>query len=818
MYWRMLKRDLKDKVGLNIVLCIFMIISATLLVMSTGFIYTLVAGIDKTYEKCNTSDVIFTVPTSLSDKEGQRKTIEELLRSDPIIDEISVNERVLLPTARIEFDGVDKRSVTSLYSNEFLISPISRGQNIPYDKNDELFTLKDGCVAISQGMAYHSKTQPGDRIRLTTDMGNIYEFTVSHIYKDPSSVSLYKILFSDADYEQLMKEYFGPTDFYEIKLSSGFDSIRELRNWGRELETALISLGPEGKIQGSVGNIYTGKTNTQSNAALISLIIGIFMVIMGISLILLIFMSIRFSLRATIKREEREIGMMKAIGVDSLSYKSLFIVKYIAFAAMGGLTGSIVGTALCRFLIRSFINNTLNPDSSTLVLLGAGVSLIFILLMLAFSFIALRRMRKISVMDTIHGENRGERFKKLPGVFLHKSRLMSVPFFMALSDILGRLKRYRYLIISYMMGMVVFLMVVQLKATIISDDFRRTYWCSGEREVMIRPEEELRDRLIDQEGSYRNVFSYYEKYYGEQGIPLDYQITDMQNAALVLDGNKVAATLYFGDYELNKMKFIKGSRAPELPNEVAISHNFKRNRGIQLGDTITLEYKVYEDDGFSTKTVQRDFIVTAYAETMQLYSVYMTRNGDDIVSTDWDIFSIDIGGDESEYRDYVEKMRAVNEDITVWDFDQVLEFDLGSQFGPVLDLLMVTTGIIIAISTLAMTFLYQEIFIEEETSDIAMLKSLGVGKGSIRGWHYQRMLLLAAMATLLATLISLSLSKWLFDRIGIAVLNVGSFTLASPPLTVMILLPLTIVLLITLVLALSFKNMDQIRIWRIRNE
>ncbi len=37
MYLRMLKKDLKDKVGLNIVLCIFMIIAATLLVMSVGF-------------------------------------------------------------------------------------------------------------------------------------------------------------------------------------------------------------------------------------------------------------------------------------------------------------------------------------------------------------------------------------------------------------------------------------------------------------------------------------------------------------------------------------------------------------------------------------------------------------------------------------------------------------------------------------------------------------------------------------------------------------------------------------------------------------
>ncbi|MCR5251591.1 MAG: FtsX-like permease family protein [Lachnospiraceae bacterium] len=818
MYWRMLKRDLKDKVGLNIVLCIFMIISATLLVMSTGFLYTLFGGINKTYEKCNTSDVIFCVAKSVSDAEGQRKTIEEVLRTNPEMGEILVSERVLLPTSRIEFEGVDKRSTTSLYDNDFLISPVSREQNIPYDRDDKQFSLKNGCVALPQTLANYAGSKPGDKIRLTTDMGNIYEFTVSHIFKDPSSVLQYRVLFSDEDFASLMKEFSGITDFYEIKLAKQLGSVAELREWGWQLQEDLTCLGPEGRIQGAVDNIYAGKTNTYSDAAMVSLIIGIFMALMGVSLILLIFMSISFSLRATIKREEREIGMMKAIGVDSLSYRSLFIVKYIVFALVGAVIGSVAGTALCRFMIRNFISNTLNPDPAFLYLLGAGSSVVFILLMLAFSFLSLRRMRKISVMDTIHGENRGERFRKLPGVFLHKSRKTSVPFFLALCDITGRIKRYRYLILSYMTGMVVILMVVQLKATIVSDDFRRTYWNSGDREVMIRPEEDLRDRLVESEGSYRNVFFYYERYYGEHGIPLDYQIIDQQNAMLLTPEGERAIVLNYGDYELDKMKLVKGGEAPKLPNEVIVSHVFKNSLGILLGDTITVEYEVYGEDGFSTETVQRDFIVTGYVESLQDHGVFMTKNGDDIVSDDWDIFSISIGGDESEYKGYVEKMRELNEDIQVWDYDQVLEYDMGSRYGSILDLLLAATGIIMTVTTFAMTFLYQQIFIEEETSDVAMLKSLGVGKGSIRGWHYERMLLLVAVATAGATLLSFTLSKLLFGKIGTTALDIAEFTLASPPLPALLGLALAVAVLISLVLMISFRSIDQIKIWRIRNE
>ena len=818
MYLRMLKKDLKDKVGLNIVLCIFMIITSTLLVMSTGFFYTLVGGIERTYEKCNTSDVIFFTAQSMSDKEGQRRTITELLRSDPMIGEIDISERIVLPTSRFQFEGVDRRDVTSLYENEVVLSPVSHGQNIPYDLNDTIIALSDGCVAIPQFIANNAGTKPGDKLWLTTDHGNIYEFTVSHIYKDPSTSVIHKILFSDQDYERLTEEFWGRSDLYEIKLTTAFSDFMELQSWGWDLCQQLEQLGTEGRVQAVPEYYTTGKTNNQTDEAMVALIIGIFMVLMGISMILLIFMSIRFSLRATIKREEREIGMMKAIGVDSLSYKSLFIVKYIAFALFGGVIGSFAGTALCRYMIRNFITNTLNPDNGVLIAIGVAISMFFVLLMILFAYMALRRMRKISVMDTIHGENRGERFRKLPGVFLHKSRRMSVPFFLAGNDIAGRIKRYLYLIVSYTMGILVLLMVVQIKKTVVNDDFRRTYWGIADRSVMIRPEDELRDRLIDQEGSYRSVFLYYEKYYNEHGIPLNIQVVDEQDALLITSGERSAIVLQFGDYEIERLKLVKGGRIPELPNEVVVSHTLKELKGIDLGDTITLEYKVYGEDGFTTRTVQKDFIVTGYVERAHRHVAFMLPNAENIVGDDWTIFNEGLDVPDREYRATIEKMRAVNEDIRIWDFDQALDFNMGNQYGTLLDALLVTMGIIISITTFAMTFLYQQIFMEEETSDIAMLKSLGIDKKCIRRWQYERILILVAAAAVFAALLAFTVSKLLFNGIGKAALRVAEFHLASPSLPAMVFLPLGIALIVTVVMLISFQAMDRIQIWRIRNE
>ena len=474
-------------------------------------------------------------------------------------------------------------------------------------------------------------------------------------------------------------------------------------------------------------------------------------------------------------------------------------------------------------MINSFIINTITPKTEIFILLGVIMSCSFMLLMIIFSFLALRRMRKISVMDTIHGENRGERFRKLPGVFLHKSRRSSVPLFLAAQDITGRIKRYLYLVISYTLGIVLLLMVSQLKETVVSDNFRKNYWMICDREVFIRPEDNLREKLIQQEGSYSALFNYYEKYYNENGIPLNIQIMYLQSATWKTSDEEIGITLFFDneDVELERLRFVEGGKVPTLKNEVAVTHGLKETMGVNLGDTVTLEYNVYQDDGFTLKTVKRDFIVTAYFETMLNGGTpvfIMAEQDDNVFVDDWELFNEGIDVPDDEYDATIEKMRAVNEDILIWDFDQLIDFDLGNEFGRIFDMLTVVISIIMSLTIFAMTFLYQQIFIEEETADIAMLKSLGVDRKSIRGWHYLRILILVICAIVFGFILSLTVSKALFNKIGMTVLGVGKFALASPTIASMIIFPLGLLIIVTISLLLSFRPIDKIQIWRVRDE
>ena len=798
-----------------------MMVAATLIVTSAGFVYIFLGGIERTYEKCNTSDIIFLADKSLSMDEEQKQIINDLLRSYPEVGDIDVSERVYLSTSRLEFDGIDKRSVTNLYNHSFMMSPVSSGQNIPYDLNNELFTLESGCIALPEVMAHNAGTHIGDKIRLTTDMGNIYEFTVSHIFKDPSTSMINKILFSDEDLEALRDEFNKTMYLYEVTLVTPFSSVSGLQNWGWDIYEELNRYSEDGIITGKVYDVTTGKSNTFTDDAVMALIVSIFMCMMGVATIILIFMCISFTLHATVKREEKEIGTMKAIGVDSLSYKILFIVKYIAFAIIGGIVGLVAGIPLCEVFVSKFVVNTLSPDRSVIIILGIAGSILFILLMIAFSLISLRRMKKISVMDAIHGESRGERFSRIPGVSLNKCKKISVPVFLAVQDIIRKMKRYIFLVISYAIGIAIVLLVFQVKHTVVSDDYRKTYWYQAESDVMIRPEDDLRNSLLNRLGSEKNLYLYYEKYYNENGIPLDMQIMDVGDAYLIDGDDRIVSMIGFGDYDISRLTIKEGGHTPTLPNEVTVSHYLKESRGIELGDVITLEYKVFLEDGFNTETVTNDFVVTAYVENLggARAPVFFTCIKDvDIVPTGFNIFNEEIVCDDSEYDAYIEKMRAVNEDILIWDWDQVLDYDLGNTFGRLFDFLALSIGIILTATLFSMSFLYQQIFIEEETSDIAMLKSMGFDKSSIRKWHFVRFILLIVIAAALAITLSFTVNKIVFEAIGCSVLGVANFDIASPPAAMMILLPAGLVAIASLVMAASFGAMDQIRIWRIRNE
>lgn len=77
--------------------------------------------------------------------------------------------------------------------------------------------------------------------------------------------------------------------------------------------------------------------NAMSDGLMIFVILLVSLLVVAVA-----FMCIRFTLLATIERDTREIGVMKAIGLRVSDIKKLYLVKYAGIAALGCALGYVL--------------------------------------------------------------------------------------------------------------------------------------------------------------------------------------------------------------------------------------------------------------------------------------------------------------------------------------------------------------------------------------------------------------------------------------------------------------------------------------------
>lgn len=814
MYFRMLKKDLTNKIGLNITLFIFMILASVFIVISTYLLYSSFVGSEKTYEICNTSDIILITESSISDSEGARSKIKEFFENIPACDSLYISERMIYSEKMVEY-VVDGELREPLSGSALMLAPVPAAQNIPYDLEDRLLTVPDGCVALPQNLLDNTSARVGDTIWITTQMGNIYAFTISAFYKDPSAYVYDRLLFSDADYAVLSGESPVKSDVYEIYLtgteSNDTDALLEI---GNQLIANLEYL--------NITGFYNIKGRFSTNDGIIGLIVALALLVVSIFMIGMIFMTIHFSLKSAIKREEKEIGIMKAIGVYSFSYRALFAVKYIAFAIVGGSIGIPIAMPLGEVLMNYFMIHILLPSQSGRIVMAIAAVLCMILVIILFTFFSLRYMKQISVMDAIHGENRGERFRRIPGLFLHQKKTLNISLFLAANDILGRIKKYSYLILAYVFGICMVLMLIQIKDSICGMEYARKYLQINAMDFSMKINASYLSKLLNKEGSLETVYATINKIFEANDIPARADLFSSQTANVEFEEEKLSCEIHFGEFEYApKIEYIKGGTAPILYNEVAVAYHSARLAGIELGDIITIEYDKYNEDHISYEKVRKEFVVTAYfnGQCFGVTPIIMGEEFDDAVPMEHMLFQYKIDCPESEYQEYYDRMDALFTDDEILFKPRKEAFEeLLQGYNTLFNLLIAVVSTAVAVVLVLITMLYENIFIEEETRDMAVLKSMGFDRGIIKRWHLARILLLVVMSYVLAIIFSMTIGNPAMGKLVSKLIYVYGFEIVTRFFTNFVVVPVSVILLITLCMLPMLKAVNKIQIWRIRDE
>ena len=811
MYFRMLKRDIKDKPGLNIVTFIFMVAAVTFMVIGSTLIYALFAGEQKTYEKCNSSDVFIRLDQSIADKEGLIETFMNDVKGTSVIDDCVYDEIVTLKFTCIELIGENITDHVH-YSSSVIITDIPDKYDIPIDFDNNYFQVPDGCIAVSQTLSNRFGIKAGEKVRLTSQLGNVYEFTVSTIYKNPSVTQIDHMYLSDHDKEIFYSECPRKTDMFICTAPPG------IQNYITTLRDSTADLMIKYKDQHTDG--YASRALFLNNDGLFAIIVTCCMLVVAVAIMAMTMITIDFSLKSAIKREEREIGMMKAIGVWSLSYKTLFIVKYLFFAVLGGVIGLPAGFLLSKLLFNKFVMHIMFPDAMMMILIGAVASLATILIIILFSFFALRRMNKISVIDAIHGENRGERFSSIPGPSLNKKKHLSVPMFLAVSDILRGFKRYILLIVAYVLGICVVLFVVRLNDTIMTTDYAHTYFQQGQMDFLITIGDDYYSKLMSGQGSFKGAIDVINTDFADNGIPAHITVSEYSGGLLKFKDKETVCQLMWRDAPSSEMQFLEGN-APKLKNEIAIGYYTAVEKEIKIGDTVSVEYDKFEDDHVTFHKVTEEFIVTAFVDRFG-NNTPMLIMGDEFEGSTvigGEYFSCTIDAPASQHNAIIEKMQALypNGEVTILHNNEIMPHYLVG-YQQMFDLIILIVSLVCAVVLILLTSLYENIFIDEETSDIALLKSMGFERGVIRAWHFFRLMLLSFFSLLLTYVFMATAGNFLIGNMFKSLMKAGYFNLKVLPVSNFVIVPLFVLTGLALVIYLMTRITNKIQIWKVRNE
>ena len=223
----------------------------------------------------------------------------------------------------------------------------------------------------------------------------------------------------------------------------------------------------------------------------------------------------------------------------------------------------------------------------------------------------------------------------------------------------------------------------------------------------------------------------------------------------------------------------------------------------------------------SFEKVTENFIITAFVDRYgsQTPTIIMGDEFEGTTVESEDLFASVLDVPAYQYDEYIAKMQALYPDgeIEFVKEDQVMEHYL-TGYQRMFNLIVTVVSIVAAIVLMLLTSLYENIFIDEETADIALLKSMGFSKTVIRAWHFWRLLLLSAFSLVLTYVFMATAGNYLIGLLFSSVMRCKQFSFTILPIPNFVILPLCIITLLVVVILLITRLADKIEIWKVRNE
>ncbi len=754
MFLRILKKDLKRKKTMNIILLMFVILCSMFAAAAVNNIIAVTGGIEHYFNAADVPDV-----TVLTIGEND---IEERIAELDCVEEIKTERWLDVFSSKcFKHNGKKLDNFTNTVN---LISDSEMAVNYFDENNNIIESVDKGCFYATAPFLQDIDIKEGDEVEL--DVGDSH-LTLKFmgrfkgaLFSSENTYSPYLII-NSADYDYLDKDETTHILNYKQNYINTSD-VDQIKEFAKSYDRVFVNTREESK------SIY-----------LYDMLSAYILMIISVVLMFTSFVVLRFTIGFTISEEIREIGVMKAVGIDNGSIRSLYIVKYLAIAVVGTLIGYFCSVPLGDMMMKTVSENmVLDSESGTLIgILSSGLVVIIILL---FCYGCTRRIKKLSPIDAVRNGQTGERFGRKSILHLGRSKLPSTGF-MAINDVLSAPKQFGIITVIFTLCILLMTIMSNFALTLKSEKILRFFDVPSSEAHII--DTEIMGEIILDQSTHKQIIADTEKLLADNGMPGKCTMTIGAQFETSHEDKTAKINFRVMKGETNDTLSVDKGSAPQKTDEIAVTVSTLDDLGAEIGDRVTavINEKEYE------------FIITG------TFSTFVNADNAAFLYKDFDLghlaasnvmgvqIHFDGSPDKEQINQNIEKLKSLLDTDKVYSASDFINNFTGMSdtLNAIKQMIMILTVIVTAFIVVLM----ERSFISKEKSEIALMKAVGVGNGSITLQHSLRFVIVSVIACIVSSAVLMPISNVMMNWVGNMVGDVSGLKCDFDPLEIFAICP-----------------------------
>ena len=733
MFWRILKKDLKRKKTMNIILLLFVVLCSMFAAAAVNNIIAVTGGIEHYFDAADVPDVTVMIygENDAGEKIGELASVKEI-RTEHYL--------CVFSSKYFRHNGKELDNFTNTAG---LLSDSEMAINYFDENNNIIESVDKGCFYANAPFLQDIDIEEGDEVELTVGDSHLTLTFMGRfkgaLFGSGNTDSPYLIM-NSADYDYLDKDE--ATHFLNCKQlyvnTSDVDEIRELAK--------------------SYSGVYVNTREERKGIYLYDMFSAYVLMIISIVLMFTVFVVLRFTIDFTVSEEFREIGVMKAVGIDNGSIRSLYIVKYLAIAVVGTLIGYFCSVPLGDMMMKTVSENiVLSSESGTLMGLLSSAAVVIIILLFCCS--CTHRVNKLSPIDAVRNGQTGERFRRKSLLHLGRVELPQAAF-LSVNDVISSPKQFSIMIVVFTLCILLMTIMSNFALTLKSEKILR-FFDVPSSEAHIMDSEIIGEVIIDQ-STYKQIIADTEKLLADNGMPGKCTMTMSTQFETSHEDKtaKIAFSVMKG--ETDDTLYVDMGSAPQKTDEIAVTVSTLGDLGAEIGDRVTAVINEKEYEFIITGTYSSFISPAAF-----LYKDFDLGNlpANNIMGVQ---IHFDGNPDKAQINKNIEKLGDLLDTDKVYSTSNFIKNFTGisDTLNAIKQMMMIITVIVTALIVILM----ERSFISKEKSEIALMKAVGIGNGSIILQHSLRFVIVSVIACIVSSAVLMPISdvmmNWVCKMIG----------------------------------------------------